>query len=232
MSVLIFGSKGLGAALARRLAGQRVHVASRSQDALETLAKDTGCSFSVCDVTKEGEVKRVVEEVGDVKGLVYAVGNIVVKPPSRVTRKDLMDCFLLNTVPAIEAVVAAQTSLKQNKGSVVLFSTVASRVGLPSHTVIASAKGAVEAATRSLACDLAPDVRVNCIAPSLVESPLGKTVAANPKIAEAIAGTHPLKRLGTSDDLASLTEFLLKDDSSWITGQILSVDGGKSCLLK
>jgi NAD(P)-dependent dehydrogenase (short-subunit alcohol dehydrogenase family) len=127
-------------------------------------------------------------------------------------------------------VQAAEPALRKAKGSVVLFSTVASGSGFPNHAVIATAKGAVEALTRSLAADLAPDVRVNCIAPSLLRTPLASSFTNNETMANSIAQLHPLPRLGEADDAAALSAFLLDPDAGWITGQVIPLDGGRSSL--
>ena len=110
----------------------------------------------------------------------------------------------------------------------ILFSTVAAQRGFTNHAIIASAKAAVEGLTVSLAAEFAPNIRVNCIAPSMSNSKMASKILKNPKIAEGIAKMHPLKRLGEGKDSAALAKFLLSDESSWITGQIIGVDGGRS----
>ena len=141
-----------------------------------------------------------------------------------------MQSFNLNLISATEIIRRSIDSLKQNKGSIVLFSTVAVRRGFTNHSIVASAKGAVEALTVSLAAELAPNIRVNCIAPSLTKSKISNFLLKNEKIADSIAKMHPLKRLGEGSDSSSVANFLLSDNSSWITGQILGVDGGRSSL--
>ena len=121
-------------------------------------------------------------------------------------------------------------SLKKNKGSIVLFSTVAAQRGFTNHAIIASAKAAVEGLTVSLAAEFAPNIRVNCVAPSLTKSKIAEPMLKNTAIAEGIAKAHPLKRLGEGKDSAALAKFLLTEDSSWVTGQIIAVDGGRSKL--
>ena len=129
-----------------------------------------------------------------------------------------------------EIIRKASDSLKQNKGSIVLFSTVAVRKGFTNHTIVASAKGAIEGLTVSLAAEFAPNVRVNCIAPSLTKSKIANFLLKNEKMAESIAKMHPLKRLGEGSDSSSVANFLLSDNSTWITGQVFGVDGGRSSL--
>ena len=133
-----------------------------------------------------------------------------------------------NLYSAVEAIKGYQESLKKNKGSIVLFSTVAARKGFLNHSIISSAKAAVEGLTVALAAEFAPHVRVNCIAPSLSKSKMAGSMLKNEKMAESIAKMHALKRIGEGDDFSSLVNFLLSKESSWITGQIIGVDGGRS----
>ena len=123
-----------------------------------------------------------------------------------------------------------QDVLKKNKGSIVLFSTVAAQRGFTNHSIIASTKAAVEGLTVSLAAEFAPNIRVNCIAPSLTNSKIAEPMLKNKVIADGIARAHPLKRLGEGKDSASLAKFLISEESSWVTGQIIAVDGGRSKL--
>ncbi len=121
-------------------------------------------------------------------------------------------------------------SLKKNNGSIVLFSSVAAQKGFTNHTIIATAKAAIEGLTVTLAAEFAPSIRVNCIAPSLTNSKIAQSMLKNPIVAEALAKAHPLKRVGEGKDSAALAKFLLSDESSWVTGQIIGVDGGRSSL--
>ena len=133
-------------------------------------------------------------------------------------------------VAVTEIIRSFQENLKKNNGSVVLFSTVAAKKGFINHSIISSAKSGVEGLTVALAAELAPNIRVNCIAPSLTKSKMAKTVIKNSKIEETIAKLHPLKRIGEASDAASLANFLLSKNSSWITGQIIGVDGGRASI--
>lgn len=120
--------------------------------------------------------------------------------------------------------------LKKAGGSVVLFSTVTVQQGMPFHASVASAKGAIEGLTRSLAAEWAPKIRVNCIAPSLTDTPLASRLLSTPEKKEAASNRHPMKRVGSADELGSIAAFLLSQKSSWVTGQIIGVDGGLSSL--
>lgn len=234
--LILGGSGGVGRALARRLAGsgQAVHLLARDRDRLAEAAGSLGgAPFTVCDAMDAAALSRAVGAIaadGGLSGLSYCVGSIVLKPLKRIEADDLVAAFRLNAVGAAVAVQAAEQTLRANRGSVVLFSTVAAGSGFPNHVPIAMAKGAVEALTRSLAADLAPEVRVNCIAPSLIKTPLAASLTANETLAKSIAAFHPLPRLGVADDVAAAAAFLLGAESGWITGQVLPVDGGRSAV--
>lgn len=232
--LVLGGSGGIGSALAGRLvaAGHDVHLLARDRARLDALAARLGgVPCTVCDVTDAGALAAAVGGVAGergLSGLAYCVGSIVLKPLKRIAAGEAEAAFRLNAVGALVAVQAAEAALRASRGSVVLFSTVAASAGFPNHSAIAMAKGAVEALTRSLAADLAPDVRVNCVAPSLTRTPLAASLTANETVAKSIAALHPLPRLGEADDIAAAAAFLLGADSGWITGQVLAVDGGRS----
>ena len=166
----------------------------------------------------------------DIKGIAYCVGSIDLKPINLVTKKDYLKSFELNLFPVVEIIKKYKENLKKNKSSIVLFSTVAVKQGFPNHGIISPVKASLEGLTISLAAELAPHVRINCIAPSLSNSKMAGRILGNTKIAEGIAKQHPLKRVGEGMDSAALAKFLLSNESSWITGQIIGVDGGRSKL--
>ena len=230
---LIFGATGsVGSSLAEQLknSGNDIHLVARNEDEVKVIADKLGCSYTVADVLEEGFIEKVKSDIEEIKGIAYCVGSIDLKPLRMVTEADMNKCMKLNLYSAIEAIKGYQESLKKNKGSVVLFSTVAAQRGFTNHTIIASAKAAVEGLTVTLAAEFAPNIRVNCIAPSLSKSKIAEPMLKNPAIAEGIAKAHPLKRLGEGKDSAALAKFLITEESSWITGQIIAVDGGRSKL--
>ena len=230
---LIFGATGsIGSSLAKMLKQSDfdIHLVARQEDLVSQLANELGCGFTVADVLEENFIEKVKADAPDIKGLAYCVGSIDLKPLKMVKEQDLQKCMKLNLYSAVEIIKAYHDSLKQNKGSIVLFSTVAAQRGFTNHTIIASAKAAVEGLTVTLAAEFAPDIRVNCIAPSLSKSKIAEPMLKNPAIAEGIAKAHPLKRLGEGKDSAALAKFLITEESSWITGQIIAVDGGRSKL--
>ena len=230
---LIFGATGsVGSSLAEQLknSGNDIHLVARNESEVKVIAEKLGCSYTVADVLEDGFIEKVKLDINEIKGVAYCVGSIDLKPLRMVTEADMNKCMKLNLYSAIEAIKGFQESLKKNKGSVVLFSTVAAQRGFTNHTIIASAKAAVEGLTVTLAAEFAPHIRVNCIAPSLSKSKIAEPMLKNPAIAEGIAKAHPLKRLGEGKDSAALAKFLITEESSWITGQIIAVDGGRSKL--
>jgi NAD(P)-dependent dehydrogenase (short-subunit alcohol dehydrogenase family) len=230
---LIFGATGsVGSSLAEQLknSGNDIHLVARNESEVKVIAKKLGCSYTVADVLEDGFIEKVKFDISEIKGVAYCVGSIDLKPLRMVTEANMNKCMKLNLYSAIEAIKGFQESLKKNKGSVVLFSTVAAQRGFTNHTIIASAKAAVEGLTVTLAAEFAPNIRVNCIAPSLSKSKIAEPMLKNTTIAEGIAKAHPLKRLGEGKDSAALAKFLITEESSWITGQIIAVDGGRSKL--
>ena len=235
MKKLILGATGsIGSSLAKKIVaeGGQVHLVGRDEASITNLAKELNSTFTTCDVLEENFADKIFNDLGDtpINGLAYCVGSIDLKPIKMTKKSDYMQSFNLNLISAIEIIRRSSDSLKQNKGSIVLFSTVAVRRGFTNHSIVASAKGAVEGLTVSLAAELAPNIRVNCIAPSLTKSKISNFILKNDKMAESIAKMHPLKRIGEGSDSSSFANFLLSDNSSWITGQIFGVDGGRSSL--
>jgi NAD(P)-dependent dehydrogenase (short-subunit alcohol dehydrogenase family) len=234
-TILILGATGaVGAALARRVAARGLRPALLARDAgrLAALAAEIPGSIAIpADVEDAAALRAAVAAAGTpLAGLAYCVGSIALKPLKRVTEADMISAFRLNALGAMLSVQAAQDALAAGQGAVVLFSSIAARAGFTNHAAIAAAKGAVEGLTVALAAELAPAIRVNCIAPSLTRSNMAAPLLANAQMAEAIAKQHPIPRLGEGDDAAALADFLLSDQAGWITGQIMAVDGGRSTL--
>ena len=230
---IIFGATGsIGSSLAEQLAksGNGVHLVGRNEAELKNISNKLECTYTVADVLEDGFINKVKNDISETKGIAYCVGSIDLKPLRMVTEQDFNRCMKLNLYSAVEIIKGYQESLKKNKGSVVLFSTVAAQRGFTNHAIIASTKAAVEGLTVSLAAEFAPNIRVNCIAPSLTHSKIAEPMLKNKALADGIAKAHPLKRLGEGKDSASLARFLITEDSSWITGQIIAVDGGRSKL--
>ena len=231
---LIFGATGsIGSSLAEQLKKSKyedIHLVSRNENELRTLSEKTGYTFTVANVLEDEFLEKVKSDIENVKGIAYCVGSIDLKPIKMINENDFHNCMKLNLYSAFEIIKGYQESLKKNKGSIVLFSTVAAQRGFSNHSIIASAKAAVEGLTVSLAAEFAPNIRVNCIAPSLINSKISKPLLKNNIVAEGIAKAHPMKRIGEGKDAAALAKFLLMEESSWITGQIIGVDGGRSSI--
>jgi len=162
-------------------------------------------------------------------GIIYCPGSINLRPFERIKPADFVNDFNLQVVGAIKTIQAVISKLKNSENAaIILFSTVAVQTGLPFHTQVSTSKGAIEGLTKALAAEYAPKIRVNCIAPSLTDTPLAASLLNSVQKREANALRHPLKRIGTTQDIANMAEFLLSNKASWITGQIMHVDGGIS----
>jgi len=224
---------GIGAALARRLAarGAEPFLLARDPARLAALGAELGAPWRAVDVTDAPALKAALAEAGTpLRGLAFCIGSILLKPAGRLTEADFLDAFRLNALAAAMAVQAAMPALAAGQGSVVLFSSVAARKGFANHAAISAAKAAVEGLAVALAAELAPQVRVNCIAPSLTKTQLAEPLTRSPQMAEAIARQHPIPRLGEAEDVAALADFLLSDAAGWITGQVIGVDGGRGAV--
>ena len=232
---LIFGAAGsIGSVLAKELYDDKkeCHLIGRDEDAIKTIASKLNYTYSICDVQKLNFTNSLFEDLKSVviAGIAYCIGSIDIKPFRQTQAKDFVSSFILNLVSATDVIRTFHESLKKNNGSIVLFSTVAAKKGFLNHSIISSTKAGIEGLTVALAAEFAPNIRVNCIAPSLTKSKMSNFLIKNEKTAESMARLHPMKRLGEGADAASLAKFLLSEKSSWITGQIIGVDGGRSTI--
>jgi NAD(P)-dependent dehydrogenase (short-subunit alcohol dehydrogenase family) len=225
--LLIGGSYGIGLAIAQELHnGNNIFVASRTNENLAGL-NVTHIPFDAStDTLDTSKLPAVID------GLVYCLGSINLRPfrglKPEAFEADLQINFI-SLVKVIQAVLPNLTASEQS--SIVLFSSVAASMGMPFHTSVAAAKGAIEGFAKALAAEYAPKIRVNVIAPSLTDTPLADKFLNNETKQEKSAERHPLKRFGKPEDSAQMASFLLSDKSSWISGQIFHVDGGMSTLL-
>ncbi|GMQ31571.1 SDR family oxidoreductase [Algoriphagus confluentis] len=219
--VVIGGNSGIGKAVAEALEKEGANLFLYSKSAEGTTELDVSLAFS--------EIPGLPEKVD---GLVYCPGTINLKPFHRISLEDFKTEMEINFFGAVRVLQSCMKALKKSDSpSVVLYSTVAVQTGMGFHAGISSAKGAIEGLTRSLAAEWAPSkIRVNAIAPSLTETPLASALLSTPEKKEASDKRHPLGRIGTPEDIAAATVFLLSSQSSWMTGQILHLDGGMSNL--
>lgn len=226
--LIIGGSTGIGLAIVQQLlaAGHRVVAVSRTRGQLSDHPQLTHIQADI--LTDELPTDQLPDVL---HGLAYCPGSIVLKPFRSLKLTQFEEDFRINLLGAVQSIQAVLKKLQQaDQSSIVLFSTVAVGKGMPFHASIAAAKGAVEGLTRSLAAELAPGIRVNCIAPSLTDTPLAGKLLATPEKKEAAGTRFPLKRVGESEDIARMGVFLLGEESSWMSGQVIGLDGGQSTL--
>ena len=225
--IVVGGSYGIGFEITKQLseAGHHVLVLSRSKGELDSLE---GIQHSIYDVASEEQPNIPLESID---GFVYCPGTINLKPFHGLKPEDFSNDFNINvlgTVRTLQSII--KTLKKTDHSSIVLFSTVAVSQGMPFHASVAASKGAIEGLTRSLAAELAPKVRVNCIAPSVTDTPLASRILSSDEKKEASGKRHALNRVGTAEEIARMATFLLTEESSWMTGQIINLDGGMSAV--
>ena len=236
-NILIFGATGaIGEAIARELKKDdaSVFLAGRNEAALQSLSHEIDAPFAVFDAMDEASVRQVIATASaqtPLTGLIWAVGSILLKPLGKLTSDDFQNCFYLNVTSAALAIKEASASLREGQGSVLLFSSVAATQGFNAHGAISAAKAAVEGMATAIATELAPDVRVNVMAPSLTDSKMAAPLLSNEMMAKGIAQAHPMRRVGQGGDFAPLASLLMNPErSAWITGAIIAVDGGRKSL--
>ena len=233
--VIIGAHGGVGEELARLLAdqGQPLILTSTDPDNLKDLSSDTvkTLSLEIGSDQMSNQLDKLNEACSDgVSGLVYAVGSIDLKPLKAAKAQDFLDSYELNVLGFVQILKTLEAKLKSSNASVVGFSTVASSRGFANHSIIASAKGALEGLCLSLAAEWAPKVRFNIVALSLTDTPLASRLLSSDAMKTAIEKSHPMARIGTPSDAACAAEFLLSPKASWVTAEILHVDGGRSAI--
>ena len=224
--LIIGASSGIGKAIAEKLAqkGHMVH-ATYNRKQVQSTANIT---FHHLDVTSDFTLDFVPSVLD---GIVYCPGSINLKPFKRIKASDFLADLNLQVIGAIKIIQLALPALqKSDQASILLFSSVAVQSGYNFHSQVAVSKGAIEGLTKALAAEFAPTIRVNAIAPSLTDTPLAAKLLNSEQKRTANAQRHPLKRIGSVDDIAQSALFLLSNNSSWITGQIIPVDGGMSAI--
>jgi len=222
--LIVGGTSGIGLALTKKLVAESHEVAIASRNG-EPVA-DLSVTHIAFDATEDQPLSIAWDTLD---GLAYCPGSINLKPFHRLKAEDFLADFQLNALGAVRVIQQVLPLLKKAVSpSILLFSTVAVQQGMSFHASIAMAKGAIEALTKSLAAELAPKVRINCIAPSIVNTPLAGRLLSTEEKVEASGKRHPLQRVGEPEDIATAGAYLMSDASSWMTGQILGVDGGMS----
>lgn len=225
--LIIGASNGIGLATAELLVKQGHKVIGTYYNTVPGSSSDI--EYHALNVTEENLSFDFVPD--SIDGIVYCPGSINLLPFRKITPQQFLEDYNLQVIGAIKTIQNNLRKLKKGRQpSIVFFSTVAVQHGFNFHSQVAASKGAIEGLTKSLAAEFSPTIRVNCIAPSITQTPLaGKLLNTDVKI-EANAQRHPLKKIGQPEDIANMVQFLLSDQSSWVTGQVLSVDGGMSTL--
>ena len=220
--VVVGGSSGIGLAITKSLSekGHNVYVVSRTAEKLAGL--DNVYHMEI-DITQDVNLENLPDEV---HGLAYCPGTINLKPFHRLKPEAFQEDWEINVMGAIKSIQSAIDKLKKGKASIVLFSTVAAKLGMPFHASVSASKSALEGLAKTIAAEYAPVLRCNVIAPSLTDTPLAERLLSNDQKREASADRHPLKRVGTAEDIAHMALHLLSEEGSFITGQVIGVDGG------
>jgi NAD(P)-dependent dehydrogenase (short-subunit alcohol dehydrogenase family) len=233
--IIVGGAGGIGSAVARKLAarGCRLVIAGRNAERLEAVAAETGAQAIPLEARDSAAVDALMQSMqashGRVDGVVNCAGSILLKPAHLISDLEFADTIATNLTTAFNLVRAAtRLMMKQaGGGSIVLCSSVAARRGLVNHEAIAAAKAGVEGLALAAAASYARfGVRVNCVAPGLTRTEMARSLTQNETIAKMSAALHPLGRIGEPAEVASAICWLLDVEQSWVTGQVIGIDGG------
>ena len=222
--LVIGASSGIGKQLAIQLAeaGHTVYGTYQTHKMEDIPGKIV---YRYCNVLDENMELDFLPDRLD--GLVYCPGSINLKPFARMKPEEFVSDFQLQVLGAIKVIQLTLSKLRAAENpAIVMFSTVAVQVGFNFHSKVSTSKGAIEGLTRALAAEFAPTIRVNCIAPSLTDTPLAASLLSTDEKRDANANRHPLKKIGKVHDIANMAEYLLSEKAGWISGQVIHVDGG------
>ncbi len=230
--VILGAYGGIGSALARRLAraGHRLFVAGRNEERLKALAAETGAAYALVEATESAQVEaaiaRAAEEMGRVDGIANCFGSLLLKPAHLTSDEELEATLAVSLKSSFAAIRAAARTMKEG-GSIVLLSSAAARLGMASHEAIAAAKAGVQGLALAAAATYANrKIRINCVAPGLTRTPLTERITGNETVAKGSLAMHALGRFGEPEEAASAIAWFLDPEQSWVTGQVLGVDGG------
>ncbi|MBI2809221.1 MAG: SDR family oxidoreductase [Candidatus Melainabacteria bacterium] len=232
--IILGASGGIGVELAKTLShDSKLILVGRNSDTMKLLSDSLNCNYDVGDCTKFADVDRIVQSVvadfGRLDGIVNCVGSLLLKPAHRTTEADWQQTLNTNLSSAFACVRSGASAMMDTGGSIVLISSAAAQIGLLNHEAIAAAKAGIIGLVKSAAATYARnDIRVNCVAPGLIETPLTARITSNETSRTASLGMQAIKRLGQPQDVVSAIQWLLSKNASWTTGQCISIDGGLS----
>jgi NAD(P)-dependent dehydrogenase (short-subunit alcohol dehydrogenase family) len=227
--IIIGATGGIGRALSERLRdrGWNLMLCGRREEPLRELAETLGAQYRIVDATDFAQVQDAFAATPDLRGAVNLAGSILLKPAHSTGSDDFEDTIRANLRTAFSVVRAAGMTMRANGGGVVLMSSCAAAVGLANHEAISAAKAGVEGLARSAAATYAgAGLRFNVVAPGLTDTPLAARITKNEASLAASKAMHPLGRIGDPHEIARAIEFLIDPENSWITGQVIGVDGG------
>ena len=221
--LLIGGSTGIGYELSQKLKeDNNLFIATRDKEKFN----DTNIKTKDLNLNHEFETDWLPDHI---EGFVYLQGTINLRPFKGLKPSVFLEDFKINVMGCVEILQKVLPKIQAaENASIVMFSTVAVKVGMPFHSSVSSSKGAIEGLTRALAAEFAPKIRVNAIAPSILETPMSEKFLNSETKLDNAKNRHPLKEIGSADDVSEVVKFLLEDNSKWMTGQIISIDGGMS----
>jgi NAD(P)-dependent dehydrogenase (short-subunit alcohol dehydrogenase family) len=215
--LVVGGSKGIGKALVDVLKDTH-KIINISRNEIEAHENITHYSLDI--------LKDELPDLETINGLVYCPGSINLKPIGRLKLDDFREDFEINVVSAVKIIQKYINPLKNNNGSVVLFSTVATKIGMPFHASVSASKSAVEGVVKSLAAEFATKIRFNCIAPTVTDTTLAERLLRNDKQRDGMKQRHPLQKILEPKEVASLAAYLLSDGAASISGQVFPIDAG------